>query len=335
MKMYYPTINLLRGIAAFLVCLFHFTNYSDSNGVLFSSASLIPTFGKFGVNGVYIFFVISGFVIFLSLSTAKFQLNQLHRFLFRRFIRIELPYLASILLLLFVGFLFASKNHVAYTFSITQLLYHILYVIPFSSYPWYNIIYWTLAIEFQFYIVIALLYFFLSSKNNFTQYTIMFVFVASGFIVTDNRFVFHYATIFLQGILLALIKTEKIKFNTGMPLIIINAIATAYLHSIEIAIFSFLTVLVIHYVEINNKATNRFGELSYSLYLTHGLIGGNLLYLFSRYTTSTSEGMVLLIAALITSLLFSYLFWKLVEQPASRLSKRVKVALPAAIKLPE
>ena len=326
MKTYYPSIDFFRGVAAFLVCLFHFTNYIDFRGTLFSQDSFIYNFGKLGVNGVYIFFVISGFVITLSLSKENFKVHQLHRFLLRRFIRIEIPYLASIVLIIMVGLLFAWKNHQPFIFDIERLLYNIVYLIPFSHHEWYNVIYWTLAIEFQFYILIGLLYFFLSSKNKVIIYLVLFLFGASGFLFTDNRFVFGYSTIFLQGIALFLIRSEKIDFKTGMTLIALSVCATAYLHSIEISIFSALTVIGIQYLEIDNRITKKSGEISYSLYLTHGLIGGNLLYLFSRYTTGFLEKTLLFIGALGASLFFSYIFWRLIEDPARRLSKKIKVA---------
>ncbi len=325
MKTYYPTINLLRGIAALLVCLFHFVGYNDIRGDLFSPNSLIHELGELGTNGVFIFFVISGFVIPLSLSKDHFKLTQLHRYLSKRFIRIEIPYLISILLILLVGLIFAVKNNSNYTVSIEQLIYHIVYVIPFSSFEWYNIIYWTLAIEFQFYIIIGLLFYFLSSEKQVAILTGIIIFGASSFIGQDNRFVFHYAPIFLQGIILFLMKTERIHSKKGVFLISICILATAYLHSIEISIFSALTVLAINYLEINNKITNRFGEISYSLYLTHGLIGGNILYLFSRYITSHPGKIILVILSLCTSLVFSYFYWWLIERPSRNLSRKINV----------
>jgi peptidoglycan/LPS O-acetylase OafA/YrhL len=329
MKTYYPIINLLRGAAALLVCLYHFIGYIDFRGELFAPDSLTSYIGGLGVNGIYVFFAISGFVIPFSLFKNKFKLNQLNRFLLRRFIRIEIPYLVSIFLILrgdFVGLLFALKNNLKYNFNIEQFVYHIFYIIPFSTFEWYNVIYWTLAIEFQFYIVIGFLYYFLSSEKKQTIILALFIFGLSSFIIRDNRFVFHYSTIFLQGIILFLIKAERINSKLGVLLIGTCALATAYLHSIEISIFSTFTIFAIYYLEINNKTTNRIGDISYSLYLTHGLIGGNFLYLFSRYITSYSGKILLVITALVTSLLFSYIYWLLIENPSRKLSRKINLS---------
>ena len=225
-----------------------------------------------------------------------------------------------------VGFLFALKNSQPFTFSIERFVFNVVYLVPFSAYEWYNVIYWTLAIEFQFYILIGLIYFFLASKNKATIYLVLLLFGASGFIITDNRFVFDYSTIFLQGIILFLIKSAKINFKTGVLFIGLCVCATVYLHSAEVAVFSALTVIGIQYLETDRQSTKRFGEISYSLYLTHGLMGGNLLYLLARYTTGLLEKTLLLTGALGVSLFFAYLFWKLIENPARKLSKKINVA---------
>jgi peptidoglycan/LPS O-acetylase OafA/YrhL len=324
LKTYYPTINLLRGTAALMVCLFHFIGYKDFRGELFPTDSFLSKLGLLGVNGVDVFFVISGFVIPLSLAKDNFNLKQLPRFLSRRFLRIEIPYIVSIFLILLVGFIFAQKSDLHFAFSPERFFYHLIYVIPFSEFEWYNVIYWTLAIEFQFYIAIGILYFFLSSGNKKVVVTGLIVFGLLGFFTDDNRLIFHYSTVFLQGIILFLIKTERITNRAGFVLMACSVIATAYLHSIEISVFSFLTVVVIQFIEISSKWTKRFGDLSYSLYLTHGLVGGNVLYLFSRYITSWCGRILLVAVAIGVSLLFSYIFWKLIENPSKRLSAKLK-----------
>lgn len=306
-----------------MVCFYHFIKYADFRGELFSSDSLISRIGSLGVNGVYTFFVISGFVIPLALSKANFNLKQLPRFLSKRSIRIEIPYFFSILIILFVGFLFAIKNNLEYSVNAEQFFYHIIYFIPFSNFEWYNIIYWTLAIEFQFYIFIGLFYFFLCSEKKYIVILSLLLFASSSFISKDDRFIFFYSPIFLQGIILFLFKTKKIKTSTTVSLIGLFVLATAYVHSIEIAVFSVIAVLIIQFFEINTKITNRLGDVSYSLYLTHGLIGGNLLYLCARYTTSCLEKTGLLLVAVIFSLLFSYLFWVLIEKPSQKLARKI------------
>jgi peptidoglycan/LPS O-acetylase OafA/YrhL len=53
-------------------------------------------FSKFGYLGVDVFFVISGFVIPYSLWGREYSLRQFPRYMIRRAVRLEPPYLASV-----------------------------------------------------------------------------------------------------------------------------------------------------------------------------------------------------------------------------------------------
>lgn len=199
-KQYYPSINALRGIAALMVCVYHFTNYSDINGTLFSDENLIPEMGRIGILGVYIFFIITGFIIPFSLMKYNFQLKQIHKCFAKRWVRIEIPYLASISLALLVSALFALRNNELISVNLSRIVHPLFYTTPFSNHEWYNPIYWTLAIEMQFYIVIALLYPLLSTKNKFIQLMTVMIFCLSSQFIQDTRLVFHYAVINLASI---------------------------------------------------------------------------------------------------------------------------------------
>ena len=165
-KRYYPSINMLRGIAALLVCIYHFTNYTGRHGDFFIKGEMTQLIGEYGILGVYIFFIITGFVIPLSLMKYNFRLNQLHKFLSKRWIRIEIPYIVSIILILLVSFVFSIKNDTPFTLSLAKLSHHIFYSASFFNYEWYNPIYWTLAIEMQFYFLIALIFPLLKNRNH-------------------------------------------------------------------------------------------------------------------------------------------------------------------------
>ena len=71
----------LRGIAAILVVLYHYTtrfSLKFNNDILSNI-----TFFKYGHYGVQLFFVISGFVIFMSIN----KINSPFEFVYKRFIR--------------------------------------------------------------------------------------------------------------------------------------------------------------------------------------------------------------------------------------------------------
>src|SRR5580698_8237216 len=86
-------VEYTRGVAAFMVMWFHFT-YLLPDGVLRAS-------GLYGYLGVEAFFVISGFVIPYAMDQRDFRLGRdAWPFIMRRIVRLEPPYLASVLLIL-------------------------------------------------------------------------------------------------------------------------------------------------------------------------------------------------------------------------------------------
>lgn len=116
--------------------------------------------GLYGWLGVPVFFVISGFVIPYAMYNAGYSLSHFGRFLAKRLIRLDPPYLASILLILLVGILptfvpgFAGQRP---SFPTAQVLAHLGYLNTFLGYQWLNPVYWSLAIEFQYYLLIGFL----------------------------------------------------------------------------------------------------------------------------------------------------------------------------------
>ena len=90
-----PKINMrlqgldsLRGLAALAVVLYHYTfGYTQVVGKHMPGLDLIATDGHFGV---YLFFIISGFVIFMTLERSAKAID----FSVSRFARLWPPYLA-------------------------------------------------------------------------------------------------------------------------------------------------------------------------------------------------------------------------------------------------
>src|SRR5256885_1756483 len=87
------SLDLLRGIAALMVCICHLSSAlmsRDNYPGLFEPLSLL---GKFGV---YMFFIVSGFVMPLSLYKGKFKVSNYFTFIHKRIIRLHIPYLCAL-----------------------------------------------------------------------------------------------------------------------------------------------------------------------------------------------------------------------------------------------
>jgi len=324
-KLYFPSVNMLRGIAALMVAIYHFTNYLTPNGMLLPKDNIVVELGKFGAQGVFIFFVITGFVIPISLYKSNFKIQKMFKYLYKRWVRIEIPYILSVIFIIIVSLIFSVKNKEVFNFDLLRFIYHIFYLVDFSGYQWYNIIYWTLAIEFQFYIVIAVVFSLITSENNVIKFLSIILFAFSSIIITSNSLVFHYAPVFAQGIVLFLIKTDKIEVVWGSILIFIFSLLTIYTNGFAISFFSLFAIFVIAFLNINIKIFNKLGNVSYSLYLIHGLVGGNIIYFLYRYIDNYYLKLVLILFAILISLISAYIYWKIVENPSKKISKKIKI----------
>jgi peptidoglycan/LPS O-acetylase OafA/YrhL len=85
------------------------------------------------------------------------------------------------------------------------------------------------------------------------------------------------------------------------------------------------TLLGIHFLrDFNPKLGNWLGKISYSLYLTHALVGLSFINLMSSRVTSNIGKLIVELIAFTMTLIFSYFFWKYVENPSQNWSKKIK-----------
>ena len=99
---YLSSLDLLRGLAAVAVCYFHFTH---GNPDFLSKTNILYQSGRYGFLGVDVFFVISGFVIPYAMYRGMYRFKNFGTFLLKRVIRIEPPFLISIILVIALNWL--------------------------------------------------------------------------------------------------------------------------------------------------------------------------------------------------------------------------------------
>src|SRR5262245_40692514 len=122
-------LDLLRGLAVLAVTWFHFTNCTELVKTDWLRAS-----GTHGWLGVEVFFVISVFVIPYSMYCGGYRPKQdFGRFLAKRVVRLEPPYLVSLLLVIALMYLaaFAGLSRKEPELSGNQLLLHLGYLNTF------------------------------------------------------------------------------------------------------------------------------------------------------------------------------------------------------------
>lgn len=317
-----PILNTLRFFAAFSVCIFHFV--CTTNGLIYNKFILsIFDYGKYGVQ---MFFVISGFIIPWSMYHSKYKLKNIFEFILKRLLRIEPTYIVSIILILFVALLLRFfLNIYDVKFSIIQITLHLGYLIPFfNNYHWLNEAYWTLAIEFQYYLLLSLLFPLFVRSNKLYRYLLYLLFILTS-INSDGAFLAHWLTIFLMGIILFLKMVEKIKIVEFITMIVFLSFWTIYFQGIGSCLFSITTVFLIYFFNETNLTIPSFlGNFSYSLYLIHGPTGAILINLFSPYATSIWQKIILLLSSIIITYILAWIMYKTIEKPSKILSSKIK-----------
>lgn len=310
----FQELDALRGVAALVVLLFH---YSMNN------ATLLPFF-KYGVTGVDLFFLISGFVIFRSISQVKSGAE----FLINRFCRLFPTYWVAVSFTFLIIFM---NEHVVtdlktpinwehYWYNMTMFQYY--FNVPNLDGP-----YWTMIVEMVFYLTMFVL---LISKSLRSTVPFFVLLVLFGLLLSDfyrgegsieftadyfvNFPLAQYVALFLGGILFyRLHQTNKhrirlilliigcylaqiVLFNAGdgpdghLSLAEYQLVLGCYFLLMFLFVFGKLRWLI-------NRYTLFLGKISFALYLIHQYFSVSFLI-----PTLTKAGMNVYVASYLIAL---------------------------------
>jgi peptidoglycan/LPS O-acetylase OafA/YrhL len=310
-------LDFLRGIAALGVALHHFSNILDP-GVLRSM-------GYYGQLGVQVFFVISGFIIPYSLYRGGYEISSYPTFVIKRIIRLDPPYIVTLAIIIALGvfsWYFPFQKDFVFEMSLPQVLLHFGYVNTFFGYPWLSDVFWTLAIEFQYYILIGLIFPVIFSRNIWTRMISFAVLGSLAFIIPQPAFVFYFIFLFFMGIITCQLKIGLIgKQQYAALLVVFTALALVKM-GVPATVAGFSAVVAILFLHVKNPVFRFLGMVSYSLYLIHSPIGRRALNVFLRVTGAESQGarIVVIVMATGVSIFAAYLLYRFVERPSQEWS---------------
>jgi peptidoglycan/LPS O-acetylase OafA/YrhL len=319
------SLDFLRGIAAFAVMLFHFTVVTS---IQLSEENPLYRVGVYGHLGVEIFFVISGLIIPYSMFQRSYTLNSMGKFLLRRTVRIEIPFLILIgieILLIYISSLTPWKNGVSERLDPYNILLHAGYLNGIFHKPWLIPVFWTLAIEFQFYLVIALLFPLIAHSKFVIRTSIITSLVLFSFVFPQTYLFFAYGLFFLVGIVTFQLLTKIINYRDFLLLMSFILIPLYFQHGYLSLLGVVSTLVVILFFKGTWRWSGFLGMISYSLYLVHVPFGGRLLVLTQMYVQAEWLKSLLIVIYLGVTIFTAWLFYRWVEKPSLSLAKRIQI----------
>jgi peptidoglycan/LPS O-acetylase OafA/YrhL len=292
------------------------------------SSPLTASLTSWGWTGVEVFFVISGFVIPFVMVKADHQWRDSGTFLVRRFIRIWPP--SAILIALTVA-QYWVVNHMGHgapegwtALSAPGVLANLLYAVPFTGQAWLNGILWTLSVEFQYYLILALIFPLLASSRACLVAAGLASLVTALLPFAEAALFLRYSIFFAMGGLTLLYREGKLGQIPFLALLAaMTATAAAELGLLQTG-FAAATALAIAFVPIRNRLFVFLGTISYSLYLVHMLVASTAEFLILRLFAPVSAlgKFAAQLACLGIAVLGAWVFYLLVERHFVTLSQR-------------
>jgi peptidoglycan/LPS O-acetylase OafA/YrhL len=319
------SIDFLRGFAALMVCVFHF---AYANKIYLVDTNYIKQISQFGYLGVYIFFVISGFVIPYSMFLGKYKLNYIGLFTLKRSARIWPPYICSIVLVLLLGYMATLSSYyrgVPFKINYFSLFSHLFYATDLFGFIWINPVYWTLAIEFQYYILIGVVFVFLANnKIRIQQIFVIAILCLLSYLIKNQFLVFKFLPVFILGIS---IFQKHFSIIKNVEFIIISTIASLFIYlnfPIEVLLASLTGFFAILFLKIKLPFSSFLGDISYSIFLIHIPIGAKIINFSENFIHSDFLRTLFVFFVVAICIISAKIFYQIIEKPSIVLSKNIQ-----------
>lgn len=240
--------------------------------------------------------------------------------------RLYPPYAASLALVIILAAISAALpgyRGEPFTLDAGQLASHLVYAGELSGYSSLNPVYWTLSIEVQFYVLVALVIVPLVGSRA-RRIGILVSLLAISAVASDPRLVFAYLPFFALGMIAFLRRAHR---EPLMGTALLAAAAAALLALQRSLLESMVAVLAAGLLACApealpiGRALRWLGAISYSLYLVHVPVGGRVLNLGERLALPPAGDAACLALALAASLAAAWGFHRLIEAPSLRWSR--------------
>jgi peptidoglycan/LPS O-acetylase OafA/YrhL len=314
-------LDALRGLAALSVMAFHYTHILPQFVDLAEDPPFRVVYGYFGVE---LFFMISGFVILLTLERTK----RASDFVVSRMARLYPAFWVSLLITFTIGALFplASQHYTGAQFAVNTTM-----LADYLKVPDIDSVYWSLSYELGFYFSMFVL--FATGQLKRIEWFAAAWLALSALFILNHEWLPHplhyaltinnYTHLFVFGIIAYRVRTSG---ATRARLAILAAAAgLAFLRLTPLQSAAVLSLMAMFWLAVSGKlgflkhpALLWLGAVSYPLYLTHQMLGYRLI------AALVAAGVPLAVAQVATALAMiglASLIHVLVEKPSQHAVK--------------
>lgn len=324
-------LDAFRGIAALSVVFYHYTTRFNE---LFNSSSYFNF--EYGWLGVPFFFILSGFVITLTINRCKSPFD----FLYRRFVRLYPTFWICLIttLITIYGFKLMSIHEI-FKLSSLDILMNFTMFHQFFNFEHVDGSYWSLLPELLFYLLMAFLFFIKKVEKIILYNSALIILCILHYYfplpIIGKLLDLHYVLLFMSGINYYAIYKKENKFHNHI-LILLNLLIGVLLykvqhptHSILFLLISFLLIKIIFYLFVYNKLVffEKFkiliflGTISYPLYLVHQNFGYAIMLSLEKLNLNREIGIWI---ALILSIIVASIITFYIEPPLKKFLKKMK-----------
>lgn len=310
-------LNSIRGLAALAVVLFHYTTKYNEN---FEPDAMKIFEFKYGYLGVHLFFILSGFVIFMTIGKVKSGFD----FIYKRFIRL---YPVFWVCLIFTFSVTSIGSIEKFERTWTELVINFTMIPSLLKTRAIDGAYWSLAPEILFYVFIWGVY---KIKLLHKIEIICFIWLVASFIISYSGlssilFVLlnvKYCFLFIAGINFYKLYIEK---NNNMRwvnhFLIAISLLYCYLFNPIVETIFCIAFFEVFYLFIYKKLSFIgkikpfvfLGIISYPLYLIHQFFGLILIYYLCKI--SIDNHFILLFIPLGLAIILAYVVTFYFEKP--------------------
>ncbi len=311
-------LDAIRGLAALAVAAYHFSHQRDYSSQGWISSSIGWAFGH-GHAAVFVFFVLSGFVLPWAMDRSGYTLQASGRFLARRWIRLAPPCIVTLLLLHATWYGWFGSG---WAEQWSRLWPQFLFVAGQMRSPRYLEVFWTLELEMQFYVFLAIFMPLLHHRRIWLRRTFLGCCCLTPLFLTDGLWLPHYLGFFAMGMALFWLKSGRCTMVEAAAWIA-AAVAGSHRDYSWLNLGSgLLAVALIWWAPRCPRPLLWLGTISYSFYLTHMLSHAVVANKWLP-VLPTHENLGTLSIHMLAALALATLFYYTVERPSQMLSNRI------------